>query len=345
MNIVFCVSPIGLGHATRAVAVGSELVRQGANVEFMTGGQANSLISSYGFNSQNIITGPNPTEKDGRMMYPGLWYIKYWRAYRRNKQVLSRLIPERRYDLVVGDEEFASISLAQELGLRHAMVSDELELGFAQSWFSRAIEERVEKWYKNLQSKTAMIIVPEEGEDQMNIRHTPPIVRRVTKTKEQLLSSLGISPAGTLITFSMSGSGLGYYFAERTARAFLKAGLVDARLVLSGIDSVSTKAHNIHPLGFVRDNHELVAYSDLVITSAGKSTIDEALSEGTPIIAIPFKNHVEQVRNAEALGFTFEDIDRLDVLIQQHVGRRTPPKKFQGAQIAAKLILESLALT
>lgn len=343
MKIALCVSPIGLGHATRAVALGSELIRQGADVEFFSGGVATKLIASYGLKIHEKIRGPNPNERDGRMIYPGLWYLKYWWDYRRNRSTMKYHLEKDSFDLVLGDEEFSCISLAQEMGSKHVMITDELELGFAQSWFSRLVESRVKDWYKNLQSKSQLILVPEEGADSGNIRHIPPIVRRVTKTKEQLLESLGIPNTGTLVTFSMSGSGLGGYFAERAARAFLKAGLVDATMVLSGLESTKVKAHNIRPLGFVRDNHELVAFSDLVITSAGKSTIDEAVSEGTPVIAIPFKDHYEQIKNAEALGFSYEDLERLEVLIQQHVGRRTAPKKFKGAEVGAKIILDLLS--
>jgi UDP-N-acetylglucosamine--N-acetylmuramyl-(pentapeptide) pyrophosphoryl-undecaprenol N-acetylglucosamine transferase len=81
----------------------------------------------------------------------------------------------------------------------------------------------------------------------------------------------------------------------------------------------------------VRDNQDLIAASDLVISTAGKSTIDEATSSGTPIVAIPIKNHVEQERNAAELGFTFEDLGRLDEIIPRLLGKRNPPARYSGA--------------
>ena len=94
-------------------------------------------------------------------------------------------------------------------------------------------------------------------------------------------------------------------------------------------------------LGIVRDNQNLIAASDLVISTAGKSTIDESASSGTPIIAIPIKNHVEQERNAAELGFTFGDRERLEELIPKFLGKRSEPAHYTGAQRTADYLASS----
>lgn len=340
-RVLYFVSPIGLGHASRAVAIGSELLRMGAEVEFVAGKKSGDFISSYGFKVHRLIKGPNPIEREGVMMYPALWYFRYWLAYRSNKDKVKKLISSNKPDVVVGDEEFSSISYALENDIKHVMISDELELNFAKSYLAKKVEQRVMKWYSDLQRRTRMIIVPEFGEDNDNLYHVGPAVRKVTRSKEQVRNSLRLPKDNLLATFSMSGSGLGRYFFDRTVSAFFAAELAEAHLAISGTDvKPKNSSYLVHILGFVRDNHELIAASDLVISSAGKSTIDEARNAGTPIIAIPFKDHFEQEKNAEALGFTYEDIDRLDVLIQQHIGRRTEPQNYRGAEKAARMIIE-----
>ena len=58
--------------------------------------------------------------------------------------------------------------------------------------------------------------------------------------------------------------------------------------------------------------HEIIFASDvLLISLAGKSTIDEANAYGTPAIFIPIKGHFEQEDNAKEQGFVFEDIKNL----------------------------------
>jgi UDP-N-acetylglucosamine--N-acetylmuramyl-(pentapeptide) pyrophosphoryl-undecaprenol N-acetylglucosamine transferase len=338
----YFVSPIGLGHATRGVAIASELASRGVEVIFASGANAADLISSYDFKVHKIISGPNPTESEGRMILPSLWYFRYWLAYKSNKGRVREIIMKEKPDIIIGDEEFSSISIAIEENLNHVMVSDELQLGFATSKLSSMIEEKVYKWYKQLQERTKLILVPDFGEDSGNIVHVTPAVRKVTRTKEEVRKSLNLPLACTLLTYSMSGSGLGKYFASRCIEAFHDSQLVDAHLALSGIKGLKIDDYKVHQLGMVRDNHELIASSDLVISSAGKSTIDEAMSYGTPIIAIPFKNHFEQEKNAISLGFSYEDIDRLPVLIQQHVGRRSEPRMYRGAEKASEIILSLL---
>ena len=56
----------------------------------------------------------------------------------------------------------------------------------------------------------------------------------------------------------------------------------------------------------------------MIISLAGKSTIDEAKAYGTPGIFIPIKGHFEQEDNAKTEGFIFEDINRLETLISEN---------------------------
>src|SRR5579875_496851 len=155
---LYFVSPIGLGHATRGVAIASELASRGVEVIFASGARAAELISSYDFKVHRIISGPNPTESEGKMILPSLWYLRYWLAYKRNKGRVKEIIRKEKPDIIIGDEEFSSISIAIEERLNHIMVSDELQLGFATSKLSRMIEEKVYKWYKELQERTKLIV-------------------------------------------------------------------------------------------------------------------------------------------------------------------------------------------
>jgi UDP-N-acetylglucosamine--N-acetylmuramyl-(pentapeptide) pyrophosphoryl-undecaprenol N-acetylglucosamine transferase len=95
----------------------------------------------------------------------------------------------------------------------------------------------------------------------------------------------------------------------------------------------------VYDLGVVNDNQDLVACASVVVSSAGKSTIDEAGASGTPIIAIPIRNHAEQERNAAALGYSPDDLNRLGHLIVEKMGRRGAIVASAGAEKTSKLIL------
>src|SRR5271155_3996744 len=117
-----------------------KLKEKGLEAEFATGGNAVPFLRSYGFTVHDIVTEPTPSERNGVMQFPALWYIRYWSGYRSTRSRMMELIGRLKPDLVVGDEEFSSVSLALDGKVKHAMVSDELQLGFARSVLSRYVE-------------------------------------------------------------------------------------------------------------------------------------------------------------------------------------------------------------
>ena len=336
-RVLYSVSPIGLGHASRAAAIGMKLGAKGFELEFATGGIASSFLRSYGFKVHDIVREPVPEERDGMMKRPAIWYLRYWSGYRSTKKRMLDLIDRLRPQLVVGDEEFSSVSLAVEKGIRHVLISDELELGFAQGALSRFIEKRVSRWYTDLQQSVSHLLVPEFGTDRGNTHFVAPVVREVDKTRDQVLAALDLSPGSSFILFSASGSGIGRFLLGPVLRAFRELRLAKTALVVTGLNGMPPQ-ENVLYLGVERDNQNLVAAADLVVSTAGKSTIDEAASYGSPIIAIPIKNHTEQERNARALGYSYEDIDRIGSLITEHLGKRAEPRHYQGAENIASYI-------
>ncbi len=304
---------------------------------FATGGNAVRFLGSYGFKVRTMVTEPTPSERNGEMRYPALWYLRYWLGYRSTKSRMESLISELKPALIVGDEEFSCVSTAIERGISHVMISDELELGFARRWLSRYVERKVAEWYADLQRRASSILVPEFGEDRGNVHFVTPVVRKVTRTREQVRTVLGIGSDRRMILLSASGSGIGDFLLNRVIQAIEKLNLPGVVLVVTGLPE-GPSATGVRYRGLERDNQDFVAAADLVISTAGKSTIDEALSFGSPIVAIPIKNHSEQERNAAALGFRSEDLNRLCQLIPSCLGRRTDPRSYHGASsIAAYL--------
>ena len=91
-------------------------------------------------------------------------------------------------------------------------------------------------------------------------------------------------------------------------------------------------------LGFVDNMHDVIYAADIVISLAGRSTMDESIAYGTPGIFIPIKNHFEQEQSAARFGFKYEDIFRLEQLIKEKIGNRNNAMDMRGAARAAKII-------
>ena len=201
-KILYGVSPIGLGHATRASAVGNSLADSGAEVEFFSGGRASDFLKGESFRVHDIVDDAGPEVRDGEMRGAALWYLRSWRAFKRTRKRTRRLLEERDPDLVVCDEEFSGVTVALETRRRNVFISDELELGFATTPLARVIERRVYSWYKNFQASAERVVVPDYGVDYGNVSHVGPMVRTVTKSKSEVSAEFALPP-GNMVLFSV----------------------------------------------------------------------------------------------------------------------------------------------
>lgn len=303
---------------------------------FVSGGQAAEFLRSYGFETQDIILEPVPTVKNGEMKGALAWYIKYWRGFRKSRLRVERLMSSWRPDVVVGDEEFTTVSLALERGINHAMITDDLELGFARTRLAKMAEARVSDWYERLQQRVSFLIIPDEGVDTRNTRYVGPIVRSRSKSRDEVIKEFSLPNNGQMILLALSGSGIGSHLLDKAVDA--AKSIPDSVLVVMGNRGRSVTREGVFDVGVVKEGQNLVASADLVISTAGKSTIDEAASFGTPIIAIPIKNHAEQERNAAALGFSHGDLKRLGELLRAKTGRREIPRGFDGAERVSRIV-------
>lgn len=337
-RVLYGVSPIGLGHATRSLVVVRELRKRGGVVGVFSGGKAAEFFRENGVDVLEGVEDAGPKIVRGEMGGVASWYVRSWLAQRGNVKRARGIIGSFSPDVVVGDEEFSGVTAAGELGVKRVLISDELQLGFARTWVASLIERRVERWYQGLLGSVDALLIPDEGEDSGNRRHVGPIVRAPTSTCGEVRASRGIPP-GPYVLVSLSGSGVGRELATASAEAVAKALGGGATVVVAGNRGERIRRAGVRDLGVVNDNQNLVACADLVISTAGKSTIDEAAAAGTPVIAIPIRNHAEQERNAKALGYAYDDLGRLPALVKEKMGRRSPPRSYAGELRAAELIL------
>ena len=179
------------------------------------------------------------------------------------------------------------------------------------------------------------MIIPEEGDDEDNIRRVGPIVREINSSRKELREKFSFNK--TTIIISIGGTNAGLFLIEKSIESILKINQDIEIIVVSG-PAINKKFANVKNLGFVDNLHELIFASDLVISLAGKSTIDEAKAYGTPGIFIPIKGHFEQEHNAKDEGFIFEDINRLKILILEKLEQKRNKINTSGAKLASQII-------
>lgn len=336
-NVGFFCSPIGLGHATRDVAIAEFL--QKSTTRFVTGNGAAKLISEYGFLVDDEYNPPNFDVQNGVLQGSLRWLWKYYQYYKDCKQISQRFINVQNPKIIVSDEDFASLAVAQQKTIPTILITDILETNFTKG-IASIIEKKMNKSMRQIIQKCNTVIIPEIGPDENNIRRVGPIVRTTVHTRDELRRKFGFEKK--TIVVSIGGTDAGKFLIQKTIEATSKL-KDDVELVLVAGPTLKIQDNNIRNLGFVNNLHEIIYASDLVVSLAGKSTIDESKAYGTPGIFIPIKGHFEQEDNAREEGYSFDDIYKLDLLIPQKLESRRTPIQTDGAKRAAEIILQQLS--
>jgi UDP-N-acetylglucosamine--N-acetylmuramyl-(pentapeptide) pyrophosphoryl-undecaprenol N-acetylglucosamine transferase len=346
--ILFFASPIGLGHATRDIAICEELKSlTKERILVVTGRPAYDIFLNNGYSVENVY-GPEKFDIDNLMQLhsPLKWLFRYFMYYRKCKLIATGFVDSNKDSLIVSDEDFASIAVGEKKNRKRIVVTDLLETHFIKGMFS-TIESKMNKSMQNMLRKCNRVIIPDYGDDVDNISYVGPVVRNLSTSDRTLLrKKLGIEKSTILV--SIGGTNAGRYLIEKTLSAYKNLILKMDLDLLVALGPSLTKLENnqtdYRNIGFVDNLHEYVYASDLVVSLAGRSTIDESRVYGTPGIFIPIKDHFEQEQNAKKLGYVYDDISRLETLMQEKIetSRLDRTNVKNGAPIAAKIIMEML---
>ena len=333
MNVYdFFSSPIGLGHVTRDIAIVNNL--EGISINFVTGNGAAQILKKLDYKIKNVYNPPSFIVENGKLNNQTKWLWNYFQYYKTCKKISEKIIKTNNSNLIISDEDFASLTVAQNLKIPNILITDVLETKFTKG-IASFIEKKMNRSMMKIIKNSNLVIIPEEGDDQDNIRRTGPIVRETNLSREELRRKFSFNK--TTIVISIGGTSAGLFLIDKAIEAILKINQ-DIEIVLVSGPSVTKKFDNVKNLGFIDNLHELISASDLIISLAGKSTIDEAKAYGTPGIFIPIKDHFEQEDNAKMEGFVFEDINRLNELILEKLEEKRNEVNTDGTKLASEII-------
>ncbi|MBI5147052.1 MAG: UDP-glucuronosyltransferase [Thaumarchaeota archaeon] len=336
VDVGFFCSPIGLGHATRDIAIAQHF--DGILAKFVTGNGAAKLFSEYGFLVNDSYVPPKFKVKNGSLQKSLKWLFTYYQYYKECSVIANKFVKNEKPKVIVSDEDFASLTIAQQNKIPSILITDILETRFTKG-ISSFVEKKMNQSMKNIIQKCNVVIMPEFGQDQDNIKRVGPIVRATKHSRDELRKKFSFSKK--TITISVGGTDADKFLVEKAIGVFSKL-KIDADLVVVSGPSLKLDMQDIRNLGFVNNLHEIIYASDLIISLAGKSTIDESKAYGTPGIFIPIKNHFEQEDNASQVGCQYEDIFQLDTLIPQKLELPRTPVETNGASRAYEIIREYL---
>jgi len=325
-------SPIGLGHVTRDIAIVNNF--ENIDTNFVTGSGAAKILKNLNFKVQDVYNPPSFIIENGTLKNPAKWLWNYFQYYKDCKDISQKIIQKDNPNLVISDEDFASLTIAQKMKIPTVLVTDVLETRFTKGLVS-FVEKKMNKSMLKIMKKCDIVILPEHGEDEDNIKKVGPIVRQTEFSREDLRNKFSFKKK--TIVISVGGTNAGLFLIKKALESISKINQDVETILISG-PAISEKFENVRNLGFVDNLHELIFAADLLISLAGKSTIDEAKAYGTPAIFIPIKDHFEQEDNAKEEGFVFDDINRLDKLIVEKLEEKRNQVNTDGAKNASDII-------
>jgi len=333
MNVFdFFSSPIGLGHVTRDIAIANNF--ENISINFVTGSGAAKILKNLDFKVLDVYNPPSFIVENGTLKNPAKWLWNYFQYYKDCKKISQKIIQDNKPNLVISDEDFASLTVAQKIKIPTVLITDVLETRFTKGLVS-FIEKKMNKSMLEIIKKCDIVILPENGDDQDNIKRVGPIVRQTKFSREELRKKFSFEKK--TIVISIGGTDVGLFLIEKALESISKINQ-DIEIILVTGPAISKEFENVRNLGFVDNLHEMIFAADVLISLAGKSTIDEANAYGTPAIFIPIKGHFEQEDNAKEEGFVFDDINRLDVLILEKLEEKRNQVNTNGAKNASDII-------
>jgi len=333
VDLDFFSSPIGLGHATRDIAIASNF--ENISTRFVSGKGAATIIKNSGFSVEDEYFPPQFIVENGILKKSTRWLWQYYQYYKNCKKISNKIIEIDKPKLVISDEDFASLSVAQNKKIPTLLVTDILQTNFVNGWAS-FIEKKMNKSMQMIIKKCDIVIIPEIGPDEENIKRVGPIVRQTRFSRDELRKKFNFNKKTILV--SIGGTDAGLFLIEKILKVIPKLTQEVEVVLVSGPALNKKFDQSIRNLGFVDNLHEIIFAADVLVSLAGKSTIDEARAYGTPGIFIPIKGHFEQEDNAREEGFVFEDVNKLDKLILEKLEQRRNPLETKGAINAYNII-------
>lgn len=302
----------GLGHTSRCLAMGKELLAAGHEIEIGAYGYSKDLVENTGYRAQEIPSEIKLVGKAG-----GLDLAGSIEATLKNAQILGgpkvlKLTRDFKPDVVVSDSYYLGTLAAMVLKIPVYLIINQSNM---EEFFKnrgvpiRLIGELTKKFYKEVFEKTDKIIIPDyplpytvcrknldfSSKIREKLFYSGPLVRekyeevdRIPLQKPHVVSLIG-----------------GFGYREPIFRKVLTTAALDPNInytLISGPNLDPTKFReipkNVQLLRFVEDTFPYIKSSDVVIAPGGHSTIMEALSFGIPTLSFPDEGHSEQENNA-----------------------------------------------
>lgn len=312
MKIFVFICGEGLGHTSRCLALGQELLASGHEVYFGAYGYSKEFIERKGFRTLEVppeirLVGESGSLNLKRSIIATLKSGNVSGIFK-----VMDLLKETKPDIVVSDSYFTGVvgSKVRRIPVYFMVNQSNMEDFFKKGGISlRAIGRLIKHVYSCVFRTVDKIIIPDfpmpytvckrnlafETELARNVFFSGPLVFKKSDNvitadlqKPHILSLIG-----------------GFGYRKPIFNKIIEVARLDRSInytLLSGPnldpDVFSDLPENVTIKRFIDDQYPYLKASELVIVPGGHSTIMEALTFGVPVLSFPDMNHSEQESNA-----------------------------------------------
>ncbi|MDK2826305.1 MAG: hypothetical protein PWQ44_1485 [Methanolobus sp.] len=312
MRIMIFVCGEGLGHTSRCISIGRELVCAGHDVHFGAYGYSKELIERKGFKAHKVPSEITLVGKAGSLNLKKSILATFKRGQFLGLIKIRKLLKRTRPDVVISDSYFMGMIGAKSRSLPCHMIvnqSNMEEFFKGKGVSSMILAELVKKFYTGMFNLADKVIIPDyplpHAVCRKNLEFKKKTWKKVFFSGPLIGKTFEETTAKELKRPHVLCTVGGFGYREPIFRKVIEAAGMDNSInytLLSGPsvdpESLGTLPENFTILKFINDQFPYMKASDLVIAPGGHSTMMEALSFGVPMITVPDKKHNEQQNNA-----------------------------------------------
>ena len=343
MKILFIVTGVGYGDATREHANIKAFVKKYPNIKVMIAGYDNSYeyfkdkyntirIQGYKFTEQSLKFSVSRFILSNYRL-PFFWTVNTFR--------LRKHVREFDPDIIISDFEPLGIMLGKLIKKKCVMV-----FGYDHQLFKQCPHKNKKtiiesKYFNRLYKSADAVIIPNLLGQKTHSKYysVNPVLRTKPQeldSKENLMEKLGLEREPIMIM--LGGSTFGNILAKKIIH-FAHLFREDFVMFGSKIGEVTQKNVTYYP--YKKNVLEYMKVSKAVITLAGHLTLSECLAFKKPTMVFPIKDHAEQILNAYLMENIFDVHYSLENLRKNIKGflsdldtfkNKIPPMEFNGSE-------------
>ncbi|MFB0568983.1 MAG: glycosyltransferase [Nitrososphaeria archaeon] len=317
---------IGLGHASRSMALARALTSRGWTVQVSTYGEAMSYVRQSGFRTLSVPPVSYGAFKEGRASIKLTIYRNAFLPLTVLRQVACEAgyIDGVRPDVVIADTRASTVLAAKALGFRTVLILNQFNVRLPR-WAHQKhaiLSEMVEAsldllpriWAKSDRILIADFPPPYTislGNLRIPAEHASrcllvgPFLERKPSEMPQadrIKHRYGVDASEKVVLAHLSGPKVEKEALERVIREMLQSLSQKYHVILTlgnPDDHTEIRKKRLSIFGWVPDSYEVMAIADAIVCRAGHTTLSKALSLGKPMVCIPTPGQSEQLGNAE----------------------------------------------